>query len=132
MVAAQVIGNDTAVSVAASQAHLQLNVFKPVIIHNVLRSIELLADACDSFRLRCVDGMEANEATIAAHLHNSLMLVTALAPQIGYDRAAAVAKQAYAENKTLHQVVMEQELMDEETFVRLTDPQPMTRPGDGS
>lgn len=131
MVAAQVIGNDTTVCVAASQAHLQLNVFKPVIIHNVLQSIELLADACNSFRERCVDGMTANENTIANHLHNSLMLVTALAPQIGYDEAAAVAKQAFAENKTLLQVVLEKGLMDQETFLRLTDPAQMIGAGDG-
>ncbi|MCR6653690.1 MAG: class II fumarate hydratase [Cellvibrionaceae bacterium] len=131
MVAAQVIGNDTTVCVAASQAHLQLNVFKPVIIHNVLQSIELLADACNSFRERCVDGMTANENTIANHLHNSLMLVTALAPQIGYDEAAAVAKQAFAENKTLLQVVLEKGLMDQDTFLRLTDPAQMIGAGDG-
>jgi len=128
MVAAQVIGNDAAVVVAASQAHLQLNVFKPVIIHNVLQSIGLLADACDSFRERCVTGMEANRAVIERHLHNSLMLVTALAPKIGYDRAASVAKQAYEQEKTLLQVVLEQGLMDEQTFAELTDPVPMTRP----
>lgn len=129
MVAAQVIGNDTAVTIAASQAHLQLNVFKPVIIHNVLQSIDLLADTFDSFRLRCVDGMKANEETIKNHLHNSLMLVTALTPKIGYDMAAAVAKQAYAENKTLWDVVQEKNLMDRETFNNLTDPTPMTGPG---
>lgn len=129
MVAAQVIGNDTAVCVATSQAHLQLNVFKPVIIHNVLQSIDLLADACDSFRLRCVDGMQANEDVIKNHLHNSLMLVTALAPKIGYDMAASVAKQAYTENKTLWDVVREKNLMDRETFDQLTDPTPMTGPG---
>ena len=131
MVAAQVIGNDTAVTVAASQAHLQLNVFKPVIIHNVLQSIELLAGACLSFKQRCVVGIEANQAVIERHLHNSLMLVTALAPQLGYDRAAAVAKQAYEENKTLKQVVLEQQLMDEAIFMALTDPSPMTAPGEG-
>jgi fumarate hydratase class II len=128
MVAAQVIGNDAAVAVAASQAHLQLNVFKPVIIHNVLQSIGLLADACDSFHKRCVVGMEANRTAIARHLHNSLMLVTALAPRIGYDMAAAVAKQAHAENKTLWDVVREKNLMDREMFDQLTDPTPMTGP----
>lgn len=131
MVAAQVIGNDTAVCVASTQAHLQLNVFKPVIIHNVLQSIDLLADACNSFRARCVEGMTANEKAVAEHLHNSLMLVTALAPQIGYDQAAAVAKQAYSEDKTLLEVVRERGLMDDETFRRLTDPAPMTGPGEG-
>lgn len=128
MVAVQVIGNDTAVCVATSQGHLQLNVFKPVIIHNVLQSIDLLADGCNSFRERCVAGMAANENAVAAHLHNSLMLVTALAPQIGYDEAAAVAKQAYEENKTLLEVVLERGLMDRETFQRLTDPGLMVGP----
>lgn len=129
MVAAQVIGNDAAVAVAASQAHLQLNVFKPVIIHNVLQSIGLLADACNSFNERCLKGMDANHTMIERHLHNSLMLVTALAPKIGYDRAAAVAKQAYEQDKTLLQVVLEQGLMDEQTFTELMNPEPMTRPG---
>jgi fumarate hydratase class II len=129
MVAVQVIGNDTAVALASSQSHLQLNVFKPVIIHNLLQSIGLLADGCDSFRERCVSGMEANRTMIERHLHNSLMLVTALAPKIGYDRAAAVAKQAYEQDKTLLQVVLEQGLMDEQTFAELTDPLPMTGPG---
>lgn len=129
MVAAQVMGNDAAVCVAASQAHLQLNLFKPVIIHNVLQSIGLLADACNSFRERCVEGMTANESAIGGHLHNSLMLVTALAPQIGYDEAASVAKQAYEENKTLLDVVLVRGLMDKETFHRLTNPTLMIGPG---
>jgi fumarate hydratase class II len=127
-VAVQVIGNDTAVSVACSQGHLQLNVFKPLIIYNVLQSIQLLTDACDSFAKRCVDGMEANRERIDHHLNRSLMLVTALSPQLGYDTAAEIAKQAYTENKTLKQVVLERNLLTEKEFDLATDPRGMLGP----
>ena len=92
MVCAQVMGNNTAVSVAGSNGHFELNVFKPVIIYNVLQSIRLIADACNSFTENCVEGIEANEARIEKLLHESLMLVTALNPHIGYDNAAKIAK----------------------------------------
>ena len=101
MVCAQVMGNNTAVTVAGSHGHLELNVFKPVIIHNVLQSIRLLADASESFTAKCVRGLKADKATIARHLSNSLMLVTALAPHIGYDKSAEIAKKAHAEGATL-------------------------------
>jgi fumarate hydratase class II len=126
MVAAQVMGNDTAVTIACSQGHLQLNVFKPVIIHNVLQSIQLLGDACDSFAKRCVDGMQANREMIGDHLNRSLMLVTALSPMLGYDLSADIAKQAFTENKTLKEVVLEKKLLTEAEFDLAMDPNKMT------
>jgi fumarate hydratase class II len=101
MVCAQVMGNHSAVTVAGSHGHLELNVFKPVIIHNVLQSIRLLADACESFTAHCVRGLKADKVAIARHLENSLMLVTALAPHIGYDKAAEIAKKAHTDGTTL-------------------------------
>jgi fumarate hydratase class II len=127
MVAAQVIGNDTTVAIANSQGHLQLNVFKPVIIHNVLQSIRLLGDACGSFAKRAVAGMEANRDAINGHLNRSLMLVTALSPRLGYDTAAAIAKQAHKENRTLRDVVLERKLLGEAEFDDLVDPSKMTQ-----
>src|SRR5437660_5999145 len=97
MVCCQVMGNDTAVGVAGSQGNFELNVFKPVIIHNVLHSVRLLADACHSFTEHCVVGIEVNREQLDRYLSNSLMLVTALNPRVGYDNAAKVAKKAFAE-----------------------------------
>lgn len=125
MVAAQIIGLDSAVTVAASQGHLQLNVFKPLIIHNVLTSIKLLSDASDSFCINCLQGMEADSARIQMHLDNSLMLVTALAPKLGYDKAAAIAKYAFESNKTLKEVVLEKQILSADEFDRLVDPTKM-------
>ncbi|MBX7198193.1 MAG: class II fumarate hydratase [Rhodospirillaceae bacterium] len=101
MVCAQVMGNAVAVSVAGSHGHLELNVFKPVIVYNVLQSIRLLTDAAVSFNKHCAVGIKPNTAVIAQHLENSLMLVTALNPHIGYDKAASIAKKAHAEGTTL-------------------------------
>lgn len=106
MVCAQVMGNHVAVTVAGATGHMELNVFKPVIIANVLRSIRLLADACVSFAENCIAGLEVNRATVQRHLEESLMLVTALAPHIGYDKAAAIAKLAHHENLTLKQAAL--------------------------
>ena len=107
MVCAQVFGNDVAVNIGGATGHFELNVFKPVIIFNVLNSIRLISDACESFTDNCVVGIEANKGNIKKHLDNSLMLVTALNPHIGYDNAAKVAKKAHAENKTLKEAVVE-------------------------
>ena len=101
MVCAQVMGNDTAVAVAGSLGQFQLNVFKPVILHNVLESIQLLADGMRSFNDNCVVGIEPDHEVLQRHLRNSLMLVTALNPHIGYDKAALVAKTAYDQGLTL-------------------------------
>jgi fumarate hydratase class II len=106
MVAAQVMGNNTAVQLGASQGNFELNVFKPLIAHNVLESIELLAGACRSFREHCIDGLRANEQRIERLLNQSLMLVTALTPAIGYDRASAIAKHAHRHGLSLREAAL--------------------------
>ncbi len=116
MVAAQVIGNHQAVTVGGLQGHLELNVFKPLIGANVLRSIEIISIGMSSFAERCVEGLEANEARIKELVDNSLMLVTALAPVIGYDKAAAIAKHAHATGQTLRAAALELGLVDAETY----------------
>ena len=128
MVCAQVIGNDAAVTVGGLQGHLQLNVFKPLIIHNVLQSAQLLTDACHSFSEHCVEGLEPNRAAIEKHLQNSLMLVTSLNPVIGYDKAAKVAKTAFAENKTLKEVAVELGYLTAEDFDTHVRPEDMLGP----
>jgi len=125
MVAAQVIGNHQAVTVGGMQGHFELNVFMPLIGSNVLRSIELLAIGMAGFATRCVDGLEANEAQIKALVDRSLMLVTALAPEIGYDNAAKIAKHAHAEGQTLKEAGLALGLVDEPTFERLVRPESM-------
>ena len=126
MVCAQVIGNHAAVTTGGLQGHLQLNTFKPLIIFNVLGSMELLADACDSFDRHCLAGAEPNRERIAAHLEQSLMLVTALAPEIGYDRAAAIAKRAHAQGCTLREAALADGAVDAASFDRLVDIDAMT------
>ncbi len=125
MVAAQVVGNDAAITVGGMNGHFQLNVFKPVMIYNLLQSARLLADASHSFRSNCVEGISANEGNINAHLNNSLMLVTALNPHIGYDNAAKIAKKAHEENLTLKQSAIDSGLLTEEEFDRWVDPRKM-------
>ncbi len=119
MVCAQVVGNHMTVTVGGMQGHLELNVFKPVIAYNVLQSIRLLADACDSFRERCVEGMEPNRERLAELVERSLMLVTALAPEIGYDNAAKIAKTAHHEGTSLLEAGRKLGLIDEPTFRRV-------------
>ena len=125
MVAAQVIGNHQAVTVGGMQGHLELNVFKPMIGAAVLHSIDLLSIAVTSFAERCVAGIEPNRARIAELVDRSLMLVTALAPEIGYDNAAKIAKHALAENLTLKQAGLALDLVDAATFDRLVRPEDM-------
>ena len=125
MVAAQVMGNHFAVTVGGLQGHLELNVFKPVMVYNVLRSIELLSDAIDSFRLRMVDGMTPNRARIAELVERSLMLVTALAPEIGYDNAAKIAKHAHHEGTSLLDAALALGLIDEARFREVVRPEAM-------
>ena len=129
MVCCQVFGNETTITVAASQGHFELNVYKPVIAHAMLQSIRLLADAAVSFTDNCVSGIRANEARIAELLKNSLMLVTALAPRIGYDRAAAIAKAAHAKGTTLREEAIRLGDVSAEEFDRLVRPEKMIRPG---
>jgi len=126
MVAAQVIGNHMAITVGGMQGHLELNVFKPMIAANVLRSIDLLATGMMSFAERCVEGIEPNHARIAELVDRSLMLVTALAPEIGYDTAAKIAKHAHHEGLTLKQAGIALGLVDAATFDRLVRPEAMT------
>ena len=128
MLACQVMGNDVTVNIAASHGHLQLNVFKPVIIHNILESIELMADSCRNFQEHCIEGMQANEQQMADHLENGLMLVTALNRHIGYDNAAKIAKKAYAENLTLREAAIALELVTDEQFSQWVRPQDMLKP----
>ena len=129
MVCAQVIGNAHAVVVGGMQGQLQLNVFKPLIAHNILRSIRLLADAAESFRLRCVDGMQPNRARIADLVERSLMLVTALAPAIGYDKAAEIAKLAHHKGLTLLEAGLKLGYVTEAEFRKLVRPETMTQGG---
>jgi fumarate hydratase class II len=125
MVAAQVMGNHVAVTVGGLQGHLELNVFKPLIGANVLRSIDLLSTGMESFTERTLDGLEANEERISELMAQSLMLVTALAPEIGYDNAAKIAKNAHEKGLTLKQSGLELGLVDEATFDRVVRPETM-------
>ncbi|MBS1234076.1 MAG: fumC, partial [Bacteroidetes bacterium] len=125
MVCAQVIGNDVAVSIGGINGHFELNVFKPVIAANVLQSARLLGDACVSFTDKCAVGITANTETIKRHLNNSLMLVTALNPHIGYENSARIAKKAHKENKTLKQAAVELGLVTAEQFDQWVNPAKM-------
>ncbi len=128
MVAAQVIGNHQAVTVGGMQGHLELNVFKPLIGANVIRSIDLLATGMEGFAARCVDGIEPNRARIAELVDRSLMLVTALAPEIGYDKAAKIAKHAHETGSTLRAAALDLGYVDAATFDRVVDPRHMLGP----
>lgn len=128
MVCAQVIGNDMAVAVGGATGHFELNVFKPLIVFNVLNSIRLLGDACDSFREHCVEGTQANQAQIKKHLENSLMLVTALNPVIGYDNAAKIAKAAHHNGTTLKEEAIKLGLLDAAKFDAAVRPEKMIGP----
>jgi fumarate hydratase, class II len=128
MVCAQVLGNDATIGFAGSQGNFELNVFKPVIIFNFLHSVDLLTDACRTFREFAVDGLAANIERITEHLNNSLMLVTALTPHIGYDNAATIAKHAHKHRKTLREAAVELGHLTHEEFDRLIRPEKMTKP----
>ncbi|MCB0364423.1 MAG: class II fumarate hydratase [Bdellovibrionaceae bacterium] len=128
MVCAQVIGNDMAVAVGGCTGHFELNVFKPVMVFNVLNSVRLIADACESFTDNCMVGIEANRAQVKKHLENSLMLVTALNPHIGYDNAAKIAKTAYENNSTLREEAIRLGLLDGDKFDQVVCPEDMIGP----
>ncbi len=130
MVCVQVMGNDTTVTMAGASGNFELNVFKPVIIYNVLQSVNLLGTACASFNDRCVAGIEVNAARIKEYLENSLMLVTALNPHIGYDNAARVAQTAFQQNMSLKQAAVHLGLLTAQEFDRLIVPQNMIKPAD--
>lgn len=128
MVCTQIMGNDVTISVANSYGHFQLNVFKPVIIANFLESANLLADASKSFIENCLNGIEPNEKKIKEHVQNSLMLVTALSPYIGYEKAAKIAKHAHSNNCTLREAAIELDLLTAEQFDEWVKPKEMTHP----
>lgn len=128
MVCAQVMGNQTTVSFAGSQGHLELNVFKPVLAYALLQSIRLLGDVADSFTNNCIVGIEANRERIKEHMERSLMLVTALAPHIGYDKASEIAKQAHKRGSTLREEAARLGHVTEEEFDRLVKPHEMVAP----
>ena len=125
MLACQVMGNDVTIGIAASQGHLQLNVYKPVIIHNLLESIRLLADGCNNFQEHCVAGLEPDAVQMAEHLERGLMLVTALNPHIGYDKSAQIAKKAYAEGLTLREAALELGYLTDAEFDQWVRPENM-------
>lgn len=128
MVCAQVIGNDTAINIGGSNGHFELNVFKPMMIFNYLNSARLLADACSSFSEHCISGMEVNEKACKNYLENSLMLVTALNPHIGYDNAAKIAKNAHAKGLSLRESALELKLLTNEQFDKWVKPEEMLGP----
>lgn len=128
MVCAQVLGNDVAVNIGGISGHFQLNVFKPLIINNLLMSARLIGDACVSFNDNCAVGIQPNLAAIGRNLENSLMLVTALNPHIGYDNSAKIAKKALKENKTLREATLELGLLSDEDFTKIVDPKKMIGP----
>jgi len=128
MVCAQIMGNDTTISFAGSNGHFELNVFKPVMINALLQSVTLIADACKSFNDRCVAGIEPNLARIEENLNNSLMLVTALNPHIGYENAARIAKKAYTDDTSLKKAAVDSGLLTEQQFDEWVVPGEMTGP----
>ena len=130
MACAQVMGNDVTVGIGAASGNFELNVFKPVIIHNVLQSVRLLADTSRSFERFCAAGIEPNRARISQNLDRSLMLVTALNPHIGYDNAAKIAKKAHKDGTTLREAAKSLGLVSAEDFDRWVDPEKMTKPGE--
>ena len=128
MVCVKVIGNHTGITLAGSHGHFELNVFKPMIAHNILQSIDLIADSTRNFALYCVKGIKANKKRIKGHLDNSLMLVTALAPHIGYDNAAKIAKTALKNDTTLKYETLKTGLIKEKDYDRIVDPKKMIYP----
>ena len=128
MVCTQIMGNDLTVSMAGAGGNFELNVYRPVIAYNIIQSIRLLNDSCNSFRLNCVDGIIPHKEKIESNLYNSLMLVTALNPHIGYDKAAEVAKKAHENNSSLKDAIVDLGYMSPEDFDKLVDPRKMTNP----
>ena len=128
MVCTQVMGNDTTISSAGASGNFELNVYRPVIAYNIIQSISLLSDASNSFRLNCIDGIEANKERINSNLYNSLMLVTALNSHIGYDKAAEVAKKAYKENISLRESIISLGYLSGEDFDEIVKPEKMIKP----
>ena len=128
MVCVKIIGNHTGITLAGTHGHFELNVFKPMIAHNILQSIDILADSVKNFSKFCVDGIKANKTKIKEHLDNSLMLVTALAPHIGYDNAAKIAKKALKNNTTLKHETIKSGLINGKDYDKIVDPKKMINP----
>jgi len=128
MVCVKVIGNHNGITIAGSHGHFELNVFKPLIAHNVLQSIDLIADSAKNFASYCVKGIKPNKKKIQEHLDNSLMLVTALAPHIGYDNAAKIAKTALKNNTTLKFETLKTGLISEKNYNKIVNPKKMIQP----
>jgi fumarate hydratase class II len=129
MVAAQVIGNDAAVTIGGQAGNFELNVMMPVMAHNVLESIRLLASAAANFTSRCVAGIQADEQRCNEMIEKSLAMCTALAPAIGYDRAAAIAKESYKTGKTVREIAAETKVLSTKQLNEILDPMRMTKPG---
>jgi fumarate hydratase class II len=128
-VCAQVVGNDAAIALGGLSGNFELNVMMPMMAHNLLQAIELLSNAVTQFTRRCLEGLEADQQRCEALIEESLAMCTALAPVIGYDQAAAIAKQAYETNQTVREVARQQQVLPDEELDRLLDPRPMTEPG---
>jgi len=128
MICLQVMGNHTSISMAGSQGHLELNVFKPLIAYNVLQSIKILSDGIKSFEKNCIKGIQPDEKRIKEHIDNSLMLVTALTPNIGYDKASEIAKKAHKNGTTLREEALKSGCISEEEFDKIIDPDKMVSP----
>ena len=128
MVCVKVIGNHNGITMAGSHGHFELNVFKPLIAHNILQSIDLLADSTKNFSIYCIKGIKADKAKIKNYLDNSLMLVTALAPYIGYDNSAKIAKTALKNNTTLKEEALKTGLISEKDYNKIVDPKKMIYP----
>ena len=123
MLCVQVMGNHSAITIGGSQGHFELNVYKPMIAYNILQSIKLLADGCNSFVKNCVSGIKLNKKMIDQHLNNSLMLVTALAPVIGYDKAAEIAKKAHKNGTTLKEEAIKLNYISEKEYDKIVRPE---------
>lgn len=128
MIAAQVMGNHTTITFCGASGNFEMNVYKPVIIYNLMQSVRLLTDGCRSFAARCVAGIVANEAVIARNVQNSLMLVTALNPHIGYEKSAQIAKKAHMEGTTLKEAAVALGFLSAEQFDKIVVPSKMTGP----
>ena len=128
MVCVKVIGNHNGITMAGSHGHFELNVFKPLIIHNILQSIEIMSDSSKTFALYCVKGIKADRNRIKYLLDNSLMLVTALAPKIGYEKAAHIAKAAHKNGTTLKSEVVKAGILSDKEYDRIMSPIKMTKP----
>ena len=128
MVCAKVIGNHTGITIAGTHGHFELNVFKPLIAYNILQSIDILSDSVKNFSNYCVKGIKPNKVKIKEYLDNSLMLVTSLAPKIGYDNAAMIAKKALKNNTTLKEEALKSGLINEKEYIKIVNPKKMVKP----